>query len=145
MLNLDQSGFRPKDSCIYQLIEIIHNIFCTFDCYPTLETRAVSLDISKAFDKVWYKGSLYNFKLMGISDNLLNLMKGFLRKRYQRVVLNVQSSKWASIEAGVPQGLILGSLLFLIYINDLPESITSNLKLFADDTSIFATVLNILM
>ena len=77
MLNLDQSGFRPKDSCIYQLIEIIHNIFCTFDCYPTLETRAVSLDISKAFDKVWYKGSLYNFKLMGISGNLLNLMKVF--------------------------------------------------------------------
>ena len=103
------------------------------------------MDISKAFDKVWYKGSLYNFKLMGISDNLLNLMKDFLRKRYQRVVLNVQSSKWASIEAGVPQGLILGPLLFLIYINDLPESITSNLKLFADDTSIFATVLNILM
>ena len=77
MLNLDQSGFRPKDSCIYQLIEITHNIFCTFDCSPTLETRAVSLDISKAFDKVWYKGSLYNFKLMGISGNLLNLMKVF--------------------------------------------------------------------
>ena len=68
-----------------------------------------------------------------------------MRERYQRVVLNGQSSKWASIEAGVPQGLILGPLLFLIYINDLPESITSNLKLFADDTSIFATVLNILM
>ena len=80
---------------------------------------------------------------MGISDNLLNLMDSFLSERYQRVLLNGQSYEWASITAGVPQGWILGPLLFLIYINDRSEDITSNVKLFADDTSIFSTVYNI--
>ena len=59
LLNPNQSGFRPKDSCNYQLIEITYNIFSTFDCYLTIETRAVFLDISKSFDKVWHKGFLY--------------------------------------------------------------------------------------
>ena len=77
---------------------------------------------------------------MGISGNLLNLMNSFLSERYQRVLLNGQSSEWASIKAGVPQGSILGPLLFLIYINDLSDGIISDVKLFADNTSIFSTV-----
>ena len=80
---------------------------------------------------------------MGISGNLLNLMESFLSERYQRVLVNGQSSEWASIKVGVPQASILGPLLFLIYINDLSEGITSNVKLFADETSIFSTVYNI--
>ena len=58
----------------------------------------------------------------------------------QRVLLNGQTSKWSQIKAGVPQGSVLGPLLFLVYINDLPEGLTSNVKLFADDTSIFSVV-----
>ena len=77
---------------------------------------------------------------MGISGNLLTLMESFLSERYQRVLLNGQSSEWATINAGVPQGSILGPLLFLIYINDLSNGINSDVKLFADDTSIFSTV-----
>ena len=61
--------------------------------------------------------------------------------RKQRVVLNGQNSEWADIKAGVPQGSVLGPLLFLIYINDLPDELNSSVKLFADDTSIFSTVL----
>ena len=110
MLNHNQSGFRPKDSCIYQLIEITHNIFSTFDCNLTLKTRAVSLNISKAFDKVWDKS--YIFESVGISGNLLSLMESFLRERYQTVLHNGQSSTWASIKAGVPQGSILGFFFF---------------------------------
>ena len=140
MLIPNQSGFRPKDSCVYQLIEITHNIFSSFDCNPTLETRAVFLDISKAFDKVWHRGLIHKLDSIGISGNLLNLMESFLNERYQRVLINGQSSEWASIKAGVPQGSILGSLLFLIYINDLSDGIISNVKLFADDTSIFSTI-----
>ena len=79
---------------------------------------------------------------MGISNNLLNLTNSFLSGRYQRV-LNGQSSKWASIKASAPQGSILGPPLFFIYINDISEGITSNVKLFADDTSNFSTVYNI--
>ena len=74
---------------------------------------------------------------MRISGNLLNLMESFLSERCQRVLLNGQSSEWASIKTGVPQGSILGPLLFLVYINDLPEGINSNVKLFADDTTVY--------
>ena len=140
LLNTNQSEFRPKDSCVYQLIEITHNIFSSFDCNPTLETRAVFLDISKAFDKVWHRGLIHKLESIGISGNLLNLMESFLSERCQRVLNNGQSSEWASIKAGVPQGSILGPLLFLIYINDFSDGIISNVKLFADDTSIFSTI-----
>ena len=140
LLNPNQSGFRPKDSCVYQLLEITHNIFSSFDCNPTLETRAAFLDISKGFDKVWHESLIFKLQSMGISGNLLNLMNSFLSERYQRVLLNGKSSEWATIKAGVPQGSILGPLLFLIYINDLSDGIISDVKLFAEDTSIFSTV-----
>ena len=77
---------------------------------------------------------------MGISSDLLNLMESFLSERFQRVLLNGQSSVWASVKAGFPQCSILGPLLFLIYINDLSDGITSSVKLFVDDTSIFSTI-----
>ena len=71
---------------------------------------------------------------------MLNLIESFLNERYQRVVLNGQHSEWEEIKAGVPQGSILGPLLFLIYINDLSDNLESDVKLFADDTSIFSIV-----
>ena len=138
--NPNQSGFRPSDSCINQLIAITHEIFEAFDCNPTLEVRSVFLDISKAFDKVWHKGLLYKLKCMGISGEIYKLFENYLSGRFQRVVLNGQTSSWRPILAVVPQGSILGPLLFLIYINDLPNELKSNAKLFADDTSLFTIV-----
>ena len=79
-------------------------------------------------------------KQNGISGNLLETLADFLKDRKQRVVLNGQNSSWANIEAGVPQGSIPGPLLFLIYINDLPDNLSTNVKLFADDTSLFSVV-----
>ena len=70
LLNPDQSGFRPSDSCINQFLAITHEIFEAFDCNPTLEVRSVFLDISKAFDKVWHQGLLFKLKSMGISGEL---------------------------------------------------------------------------
>ena len=64
----------------------------------------------------------------------------FLDNRHQRVVLNDQSSKWSLVEAGVPQGPISGPLLFLVYINDVPQGLRCNAKLFPDDTSLFSTI-----
>ena len=137
LLNPNQSGFRPSDSCINQLLAITHEIFEAFDCNSPLEVTSVFLDISKAFDKVWHEGLIYKIKSMGISGELCKLLENYLSGRYQRVVLNGQTSSWRPVLAGVPQGSILGPLLFLIYFNDLPNDLKSNAKLFADDTSLF--------
>ena len=102
--------------------------------------RGVFLDISKAFDKVWYEGLIYKSKQNGIPGELLNILIDFLNNRKQRVVLNGQSSNWVDVKAAVPQGSII---LFLIYINDLPEGLITNVKLFADDTSLFSVVRDI--
>ena len=123
-----------------QLLSITHEIFEAFDCNPTLEVRSVFLDISKAFDKVWHEGLIYKLISMGISGDLQKLLKSYLSGRFQRVVLNGKNSSWRPVLAGVPQGSILGPLLFLIYINDLPNGLKSNAKLFADDTSLFTIV-----
>ena len=71
---------------------------------------------------------------------MLETLTDFFKDRKQRVVVNGQNSSWANVEAGVPQGSILGPLLFLIYINDLPDNLSTNVKLFADDTSLFSVV-----
>ena len=79
-------------------------------------------------------------KQNGISGNLLETLTDFLKDRKQRVVLNGQNTSWANIEAGVLQGSILGPLMFLIYINDLPDNLSAKVKLFADDNSLFSVV-----
>ena len=111
-----------------------------FDCNPPLEVRSVYLDISKAFDRIWHEGLIYKLKRCGVSGNLLLLLKSFLSDRKQRTVLNGQASTWGNVSAGVPQGSILGPLHCLIYINDLTNSLKCNVKLFADDTSLFTAV-----
>ena len=138
LISSNQSGFRPGDSTIYQLISITSKIYESFENYD--ETRALFLDISKAFDKVWHEGLIYKLNCNGISGNLLNLFANYLHNRQQRVVLNGTSSDWKNIQAGVPQGSVLGPLLFLVYINDLTDNITSEMRLFADDSSLFTTV-----
>ena len=133
LISQNQSGFKPGDSCISQLLSIIHKMYKSFG--NGWEVKDVFLDISKAFDKVWHQGLLSKLKINGISRNLLKIMENFLENRYQRVVFNGQVSKWAAVNAGVPQGSIFGPLLFLIYINYLTNELSSNPRHFADDTS----------
>ena len=122
------------------MISITHDIFEAFDVNPSLEDRSVFLDISKAFDKVWHEGLLYKLKSMGIPGEFYDFLENYLSGRFQRVVLNGQTSSWRPVLAGVPQGSILGPLLFLVYINDFPDRLKSNAKLFADDISLFTIV-----
>ena len=138
LISPNQSGFKPGDSCTNQLLAITHEIYKSFD--ESFEVRGVFLDISKAFDKVWHECLIFKLKQNGISGNLINLLCDFLKNRKQRVLLNGQVSGWPDVKAGVPQGSILGPLLFLIYTNDLSKGLSSNAKLFADDTSLFSVI-----
>ena len=140
LITPNQSGFRPNNSAINQLLSITHNIYHAFEEKPSKETRAIFLNPSKAFDRIWHKGLIYKLECKGISWNLLTLVKNYLRDHKQRVVLNGKSSEWASVSAGVLQGAVLGHLFFLIYINDLTENIASGITLFADDASLFSVV-----
>ena len=140
LISANQSGFRPGDSTTNQLLYLVHMIHLALD--EQKEVRSVFLDISKAFDKVWHEGLLFKLKQNGIEGNLLKLLESYLSNRNQRVVINGFESAWGVIGAGVPQGSVLGPLLFLIYINDLENGIKSNVKFFADDTSLFSIVSN---
>jgi ribonucleases P/MRP protein subunit RPP40 len=102
------------------------------------DIRAISLDISKAFDKVWHAGLLRKLSSYGISGNVFKIIESFLTNRSIKVVLDGQHSSSFPVTSGVPQGSILGPILFLIYINDLPELFTSKVALFADDTTIYS-------
>ena len=88
LLNLRQSGLKKNDSCINQLVSLTHDIYSAFDCNPSLEVRDVFLDLSKAFDKVWYDNLIYKLNSLGISGSLLKLIQNYLHNRFQRVLLS---------------------------------------------------------
>ena len=104
----------------------------------------VFFDISKAFDRVWHKGLIYKLKQYGISGKLLSFLANYLSNRKQSVLLNDVISSNPPVTAGVPQGSVLGPLLFLIYVNDISENLISLTRLFADDSSLFVSATNII-
>ena len=93
LLNPRQSGFKKNDSSINQLVSTTHEIDSAFDCNPSLEVRGVFFGLSKAFDKAWHDGLIYKLKSLGISGNLLKLIQNYLDNRFQRVLLNGQTSE----------------------------------------------------
>ena len=98
----------------------------------------MALDISKAFDRVWHAGLLHKLKSYGISGQIFGLISSFLSNRRLRVVLDGKSSQGYPVNAGVPQGSILGPTLFLLYINDLPDDIICDVAIYADDTTLYS-------
>ena len=138
LLSGKQSGFIPRDSTVNQLTKIYHDFFSEFD--KGNEICVVFLDFSKAFNKVWHKDLLYKFGRYGVNGSFLNLMASYLGGSEQRVIMQNAESTWRPITAGVPQGSVLGPLLFLLYINDLCDDIESVICLFADDCSLFQKI-----
>ena len=133
-----QSGIREGDSTNNQFLHTYHKICEAVD--KSKEIRAAFYDISKAFDRVWHKGLLYKLRCMGCSKRVVKWFESYLSQRRQRVVINGQSSDRVHILADVPQGSIVGPLLFLIYINDIVKHIGCSIRLFADDTSLYIIV-----
>ena len=114
LISDNQSGFKPGDSCINQLLSITHKIYQSFD--DNHEVRAIYLDISKAFNKVWHKGPIYKLKNNSILGNVLNTIINFLSFEKQQVVLNGQVSQWTNVEAGCFKGLYLEHYYFLFIL-----------------------------
>ena len=129
-----QSGFMPNDSTTNQILHITNDILESFEKGD--ETIVVFMDISKAFDRVWHRGLLVKLENNGIKGSLLKWFQSYLSDRYQRVVLNGVQSFSLPVHAGVPQGSILGPILFLLYINDITHEQICTDNLFADDASV---------
>ena len=131
-----QYGFRSSRSTADLLTVVPDRI--SRDLIRSGATRAVVLDISKAFDRVWHAGLLHKLKSYGISGQIFGLISSFLSNRRLRVVLDGSSSQEYPVNAGVPQDSILGPTLFLLYINNLPDNVICDIAIFADDTTLYS-------
>ena len=141
VFNPSQFGFLEGKSTLTQLL-------CCFDDWASSRNKSkptdvIFLDFSKAFDSVPHERLLLKLKGHGIDGSLLRWFRSFLTDRKQRVVVRGTYSSWSRVTSGVPQGTILGPILFLIYVNDMSSNISSTLRMFADDTKVYRELSNI--
>ena len=137
LLNSSQHGFLKARSCLTNMLCFLEEITKWIDVGSPVDI--IYLDFQKAFDKVPHQRLLLKLKAHGIGDSITDWIEQWLTDR-RRVVVDGEVSNWKSVLSGVPQGSVLGPILFLIYINDLDDSITSNVLKFADDTKLFRKV-----
>ena len=128
----------PNTNTVTQLLEVQDNWFSFYDEHTCVDT--IYLDFSKAFDSVPHARLIAQLESYGITGKVISWITGFLNNRKQAVCVNGTVSKWAKVMSGVPQGSVLGPVLFTIYINSLPDSVTNHIKLFADDSKLWAPV-----
>ena len=133
-----QHGFREKRSCEPQLTMLVEELARSASVGK--HTDLILLDFSKAFDKVNHAKLLWKLHQYGIRGRAFGRIRAFLGNLSQSVVLDGEELESVPVTSGVPQSSVLGPILFLIYINDLPDLITSKVRLFADDTAVYLTV-----
>jgi hypothetical protein len=131
-------GFRSGFSCESQLVTTMHDLLKNND--DNIPTDMIVLDFSKAFDTVPHDKLLYKLRKYGIEGNIHRWLSSFLCGRTMNVVTDGEKSPTATVSSGVPQGTVLGPLLFLCHINDLPEAVKSNVRLFADDCLLYRKI-----
>jgi ribonuclease P/MRP protein subunit RPP40 len=138
LINDSQHGFVKGRSCLTNLLGFFEDITAMVDKGEPVDV--IYLDFQKAFDKVPHRRLMKKVSAMGIGGEIYNWIEDWLRDRKQRVCLTGSSSGWANVSSGVPQGSVLGPLLFLIYINDIDNGIASKILKFADDTKLYRQV-----
>jgi hypothetical protein len=133
-----QHGFLPKRGCVSNLIEA--RDILTDAVHRGYAIDVIYTDFAKAFDKVPHKRLLHKLKAYGICGSLFRWISDWLANRKQRVVVGKAESEWKEVTSGVPQGSVLGPLLFILYINDLPDNIAHHIKIYADDSKILGVI-----
>ena len=138
LLSSSQHGFLPRRSCLTAHLEFLHDITALLDSGTCVDV--VYFDFIKAFDSVPHGRLIDKLKSYGIDGSLLLWIKNFLTNRHQRVALRNEVSQWLPVLSGVPQGSVLGPLLFVLYVDDIDSSLKCPVKKYADDIKIFASV-----
>ena len=133
-----QHGFRARRNCETQLITPAHELLSSLDV--GYQHDLIILDFSKAFDRVPHERLLKKLDHYGIRDSTQGWIKAFLSNRTQQVIVEGATSDTAQVVSGVPQGTVIGPLLFLILINDLPNCVRSRTRLFADDCNLYGKI-----
>ena len=129
-----QHGIIAGRSCVTQLLEFVVDITEAIDSGKVV--NFIHSDFCKTFDKVPHKRLLMKLQQYGIKGNISNWVKAFLSDRNKRVIVKGSTPGWEDITSGIPQGSVLGPILFLIYINDIPGAVAELMKLFADDAKL---------
>ena len=138
LINPSQHGFLKARSCLTNILCFLEDVAKWVDEGSPVDV--IYLDLKKTFDKVPHQRLLLKLKAHGIGNGMINWIEKWLIDRRQRVVVDGEVSNWKSVLSGVPQGSVLGPILFLIYINDLDDDITSKVLKFADDTKVFRKI-----
>ncbi len=142
LINDSQFGFRNKRSCLTNLLDFFNYGYNVYDDCRSVDM--VYLDFQKAFDKVPHVRLLRKLKAHGVTGNIHKWIEDWLSERKQRVVINGISSGWRGVKSDVPQGFVLGPVLFLIYVHEFDDDLTCKVYKFADDKKIAIRVISTL-